>query len=162
LGVYLASRGSTDVVSSLKRVLRVPLVYAVALALALRALAVTPPEPVLKAVDLLGGAAPPTMELLLGMQLAQIHLGRELRLVGVASLLRLVGGALLGFALASLLGLQGLTRKVCIVESSMPSAITATVLATEFESDPRFVTATIFVTTMLSMASLTVLLRVLM
>ncbi len=162
LGVYLASRGSADVLSSLKRLAQVPVVYAVVLALLFRGLSLAPPEPIYKAVKLLGDAAPPTMQLLLGMQLAQIRLGRETKLIGLASLLRLVGGAVLGFAVARLLGLQGLTRKVCIVESSMPTAITATVLATEFESDPTFVTGVVFVTTVLSMVTLTILLRLLM
>jgi malate permease and related proteins len=161
LGVYLASRGSADVRSSVRRMARVPVVYAVALALLLKWLSVAPPQPLLKAIDLLGDAGPPTMELLLGMQLAHVQLGREWKLLGAASALRLLGGAVVGVALAALLGLRGLTRKVCVVESSMPSAITATVVATEFDSDPTFVTGVVFITTLLSMVSLSIVLRML-
>ena len=64
------------------------------------------------------------------------------------------------FSLAALLGIAGLARQVSIVESSMPTAVISSVLATEFGSDPEFVTAVILVSTLASSITLSVLLTV--
>jgi hypothetical protein len=59
------------------------------------------------------------------------------------------------------MGLQGLARDVTIIECAMPTAVMATILATEFDSDPPFAALCILVTTLLSIPTLTLLLNLL-
>jgi len=56
------------------------------------------------------------------------------------------------------LGITGLTRQVILTESAMPTAVISGVLAAEFGADTEFVTATILVSTLLSIVTLSVLL----
>ena len=83
-------------------------------------------------------------------------------LILLASGLRLLLGPLIALGLVVLLGLSGLTRQVAIVQSAMPTAVVTGVLASEFGADTEFVTATILVSTVTSVATLTILLAVIM
>ncbi len=162
LGIFVASQTSAGVRGALRTMLRMPVVYAVVLALLFNRMGVGVPEWLSKPITLLGAAAVPTMELVLGMQLARTSLGRELRLTVIASVLALMASAGVAFGVAALWGLQGLTRQVCILETATPTAVTSTVLATEFDADPGFVTGVVFLTTLASVVTVTALLALLL
>jgi predicted permease len=55
-------------------------------------------------------------------------------------------------------GLQGAARQGNVIEASMPTAVTTTVLATEYKLDSPLVTAVVFVSTLLSPFTVTPLL----
>ena len=120
--------------------------------------AITVPEPVAKAVDLLGGASVPLMLLLVGVQLAKTSLAGELKVIGLATFVRLVVAPAVALILAAWLGLTGVTRQACVAEASMPTGVMATILATEFEAEPQFVAGVVFVSTLASAITLTLLL----
>ncbi|NLG26359.1 MAG: AEC family transporter [Chloroflexi bacterium] len=155
LAPFFAARGQGGSLQAVLRVFRLPGPYAFAIALALRALSVTVPEVVLRPVGLLGEAAVPTMLLLLGVQLSQTRLVRRYKEVAVGVFLRLVVGSLAAFGLAAAMGLQGLARSVAVVEASTPTAVNATLMAVEFDADADYVTNVVFVTTLLSSLTLT-------
>jgi hypothetical protein len=104
-----------------------------------------------------GDAAIPVMLILLGVQLAKTSWGEQLPLISAAVSVRLIGGAVVGLALASLMGLTSVTRQVCVVEHSTPTAVMTSILATEFGTEPEFVTGVIFASTLASIATMTAL-----
>ncbi len=160
LGVYIAALGGQGkgVGSALRSILRVPAVYALALAGFIRATGFTLPLPLTQAVSLLGRAAIPVMLLILGMQLATISVAdSEWRLPGLTSLIRLVVAPLLALVLVNLVGLDGAGRQATVVEASTPTAVSTIILALEFGLDATLVTGTVFLTTILSPITLTVL-----
>jgi predicted permease len=108
-------------------------------------------------VEIAGNAAIPVMLLLLGVQLAGTSLGHKVGPISAAVAVRLIGGAVVGLALAALMGLTGVTRQVCVVEHSTPTAVMASILAMEFGTEPEFVTGVIFASTLASMATMTLL-----
>ena len=75
--------------------------------------------------------------------------------------MRLVGGLGCGLILAPFFGLTGMAFKAGVVESSMPTAVLATILATEYDAEPAFVTSAVFISTLLSPLTLTPLLLLL-
>jgi predicted permease len=158
VGVYLASRGEASVRRSLLNVFTVPLPYATALGLVLNLGSLALPLPLDRAVTVLGQAAVPCMLLILGLQLSRSSVKGRMGPLLLAAAARLAIAPLVAVALAALLGLTGLTRQVSILEASMPSAVLAGVLATEFGSDAEFATAAILVSTLASVASLGILL----
>ncbi len=166
LGVYLTARGRSSPRLALRRMVGVPLVYGAALGLALNLGGVTLPEPVGKAVHLLGQASIPAMLVVLGVQLAETFRERQNRLhlpaLAVVAGARLVVAPALAWGLAWLVGLRGLAHNVVVLESAMPTAVITTILATEFGSDSRFAALCALVTTLLSLATLTLLLNWLM
>ncbi len=155
-GVYLASRGKARAFDALVNVFKVPLVYAVLLAVLVNLVKLDlTGSPIFKAVEMMGKAAVPLMLLLLGMQLADTRLTQGIKLAGLATIIRLVVTPALAWPLANLLSLAGPTLQACLVEASMPTAVTATVLAIEFDAQPEFVTSVVLLSTLASPLTLT-------
>ncbi len=161
LGVFLASSGKRSAAEALRGVLRVPALYGVALATVFLATGWRFPAPVETSVEMLSGAALPVMMLVLGMQFERAARPERPFLVGLAAVLTLVVSPLLAFALADVLGLTGSGRQAAVLEASMPAAIMTTVLALEYDASPSFVTAVVFVTTLASPLTVTLVIALL-
>jgi len=162
VGVYLASRGQASGLDALRNVFKVPVIYGVLAGFVVNLAAVTVPEPVTRAIDLLARASVPFMLLLAGIQLARTSLVGELGIIGLAAFLRLVVAPAVAVVLAAWLDLTGVTRQACVTQASMPTAVTTTILATEFEAEPQFVAGVVFVSTLASVITLTLLLALVM
>ncbi len=166
LGAYLSARGRSTARQALRRAAGVPFIYAAALGLLFNLGGLSMPEPLGKAIHLLGQASVPVMLAVLGVRLAETFRSRQrlqhLPALGVAALMRLIVSPALAFLFASLVGLSGLARDVTVLESAMPTAVITTILATEFDSDPPFAALCVLVTTLISLPTLTILLNVLM
>jgi predicted permease len=141
------------------RMARVPMVYATLAALVVSGFGLTLPELLARPISLLGNAAVPAMLLILGMQLAHSvgALRANLGVVTVATVLRLVLAPLLGLVVAQVTRVQGLTRQACMLQSGMPSGVTGTILALEYDLEPEIVTSTVFFSTLCSALTLSVL-----
>ncbi len=161
LGVFLASSGKRRATDALKGILKVPTVYAVALAAIFLATGARLPGPVRTSIDMLSTAALPVMMLVLGMQFERAARPEQLSVVAVASVLTLIASPLLAFALADLTGLTGAARQAAVLEASMPAAIMTTVLALEYDASPSLVTAVVFVTTLVSPLTVTLIIALL-
>ncbi len=162
LGVYLASRGTASVRRSLSNVLMVPLPYATVLGFVINMRNIALPIPLDRAVTLLGQAAVPGMLIVLGLQLSRASIKGRMGPIVLATITRLGVAPLIAILLAILLGLSGLARQVSIIQTSMPTAAMAGVLATEFSSDAEFTTAVILISTLASIVTLSILLTFLM
>jgi predicted permease len=138
--------------------LYVPLVYAVIIGVLVRLLRWQLPTAILKATQLAGQATVPILLLLLGMQLARTEVNQAWRPVGWAVLVKLVASPLLALGLLSLLGLRGLAWQVGLVQAGTPTAVTVTILAGEYDAKPRFVATVVFVSTLLSLVTVTFIL----
>lgn len=158
LGVYVAASGRRTARQALRNVLTVPLAYAGVAGLAVWATGAAVPLPIERFAGLAGQAAIPVMLIILGMQLADVHLRDNLGPVGLATAIKLIGGPLLAVFFAGLLGLSGVTRQAAIVEASVPTAVMAIVLATEYDTAPRFTASVVMVTTLVSLVTMTVIL----
>jgi predicted permease len=162
VGVFIASRGTRSAREALRNVFYVPLLYAAVLGVLFNMWNVRLPVSLDRSVNLLSDAAIPAMLVVLGIQLSRASLRGQIRPILMASSLRLLAGPLLAFGLVLVFGMSGYARQVSIVQAGMPTAVATGVLATEFGSDAEFATATILVSTVLSMATLTVLLTLVM
>ena len=161
LGVFIAARSSSQGLAPVLSMLKVPAVYAVGIALVVRAAGWELPTPVAEPVRLLASAAIPMMLLVLGFQLGRgIDLSQWLH-IGVALFLRLVASAAIAYGITEIAGLDGVVQKTVILVLSMPTAVFTTLLATEFRAEPRFVTDAVILSTLLSLGTLTVLITLL-
>ena len=158
LGVVLASWGHSDLKTALVGVFKVPVIYAVLLALVYNWLEWQLPLPIDRTVSLLSEAAIPVMIVLLGIQLYNASISRDIFKVGLSNFLRLVASPILAIGLASIFHLQGVAYQAGVIESAVPTAVLTTVLATEYDLDPAFVTTTVVTSTLLSPLTLTPLL----
>jgi hypothetical protein len=161
VGVTIASMGKSSLTASLKGLLKIPAIYAVILALIFIYLNWELPLPLSRTVSLLSDAAIPGMLLVLGLQLQNNHRTYNTRALVLANGMRLLGGIAVGFLMAGIFGLQGSALNAGVLESSMPTAVLSTILATEYDAEPAFVTSAVFSSTLLSPLTLTPLLWVL-
>jgi malate permease and related proteins len=157
VGVFLAASGHRSVIEALRGITRVPTVYAVAAAAVVLATGARVPLGVMRAITLLSDAALPMMMLVLGMQLQRARRSEHPAAVATAVVLSLVVSPLLAFPVAMALGLSGPAFEAGIVQAAMPAAIVTTILALEFDLDPTFPTAVVFLSTLLSPLTVTVL-----
>jgi len=161
LGVFLASAGRRSVGQAARGVLRVPAVWGVVAAGVVLGLGIHLPPALMRPVELLSGAALPTMLLVLGMQLERGAWPERPGLVAVAGTLTLVVTPLLALGASHLLGLTGVARQAAILQSGMPSAVLTTILALEFDVAPSFVTACVLASTLASPITVTLLIAAL-
>ena len=154
-GIVVASSGRATVRDSIIGIFKVPVLYGVIVAVALRLAGIELPVMILRPVKLLSGAALPVMLIVLGLQLAGAVRPADLRIVTIASIFQLISGPVLGLLVASLIGLTGPARQAAVLEAAMPTAVITTILAVEYDLDPVFVTGTVLVTTLLSPLTLT-------
>jgi predicted permease len=108
----------------------------------------------------LGQASIPCMLVVLGLQFRRPRLD-DLAEPVASSVNRLVIGPLLAWPLVTAIGLHGVTADTSIMMAGMPTAVMATILAAELRARVTLVVDTVIVSTLLSIATLTVLISVL-
>lgn len=158
LGSVIASLGSVNLLGALTNLLKVPSVYALALALIFLATGWQVPVPLERTFKLLGDASIPSMLVLLGLQLQTAVWSNHSLPMTLASGMRLLVSPFVALLLIPLFGLAGPARQALVLEAAMPTAVLTTVLATEFNAEPSFVSATVLATTLLTPLTLTPLL----
>ena len=158
LGVLLASLGHMNIKEAALGLFKIPTLYAVVLAVIINAWSIQIPGPLYRTVELAAGGTIPLMLILLGVELSRVELSGNMRALQLSVVLRLLIVPLGAFLLAALFGLRGPVRQGAVTQASMPSMVSATVLATEYQLDSKLITAIIFISTILSPLTLTPLL----
>jgi predicted permease len=161
VGVLISSLDRLDLRDALLGLLKVPAIYAIILAMIFIRTGWTLPEPIQRTVSLAAGGAIPGMLILLGLELQRLAWSRNLRALGIPVFIRLVVGPLVGLGMAALFGLQGPAYQAGITEIGTPTAVMTTVLATEYKLESSLVTAIVFISTILSPLTLTLVLYIL-
>jgi predicted permease len=152
LGLWLVSGEPTP-----KKVLTMPLPYAVAAALAFRAAEVEVPAWLYNSTDLLGGMTVPLMLLTLGVSLASMRVVGVRRALALA-VLRLAMGAAVGVAVAALFDFDGVARGVLIIQCAMPPAVFNYLFAQNYDRKPEETASVILISTLISFLTLPLLL----
>jgi predicted permease len=140
-----------------RTLLTTPVNYAAAAGLALLATGTKLPLWVGNSISLLAGMAIPLMLVALGHALGSFGVQRLPVAAGIATA-RLGLGFAAGWALTLVLGLEGTARGVVIIESAMPVAVFNYLLAARYDRHPADVAGAILVSTLLSFATLPLLL----
>ena len=162
LGPYVSSSGTASLLLSLQSVLRTPVVYALALAFALKAVGIGELPPALsRSSQLLADASIPLMLVLLGLQLGGFAKPDRWRLLLTGTAIRLLVAPLLAIFCATLLNLVGAARFAFILQAGMPTAVLTLILAYEFDTDRDLALNLIMTTTLLSPITLTLLIYLL-
>ncbi|MDA5192560.1 AEC family transporter [Govanella unica] len=152
IGVLMASGQMKPVL-----LMRMPMVYAIGLALMFLYAGVTPPTWMLNTADLISGLMMPMMLLALGASLASLkvtHFRETLSLV----VYRYVLGIGAVYGIARLVGLEGEAMGVALIQGAMPIAVLNYLLAARFNNQPQRVASLVVLSTLLSLAIIPLLL----
>ncbi len=140
-----------------REVARSPVVYAVPLAALGNIFQVELPLFLMRSLETAGSIAIPLMMLTLGVSLANLRV-TELRVALLLTALRLGFGLTVGVALAWAFGLTGVARGVLIIQCAMPVAVMNAIFAARYNRDPAAVAGLVVVSTLISFATLPLLL----
>lgn len=157
-GVLVASLGHMNFREAALGLIRVPTLYAVLLAILINAWDITLPVSIERAVDLASGGTIPLMLVLLGVQMTKVEFSQNRRALGLSVSLRLLIAPIIAILYMALFGIQGVARQGAVTQASMPSMVSATVLAAEYKLDSKLIAGVVFVSTLLSPLTLTPLL----
>ncbi|MUW13988.1 AEC family transporter [Halorubrum sp. CBA1125] len=165
LGVFIASRRSDRTwKGAFSRIFQLPVIYAVIVALLLRALGRVPSSghAMMEAIAMTGNATIPIMLLLLGMKLAGLRRGASFGRIFQASALVLVVSPVVALGFALLLALPAAVMRPFVLLGAMPTAITPLLLLIEFgdpssNHDVEYASSVIFLTTILSIGTLSLI-----
>jgi len=146
--------------AAMKNIWTMPGLYAMIAGLAVNLLHIQLPTVLFDPIKMIGDSLVPYLLILMGLQLTRASFRGNLTIAFVAGTIRLVAAAVIGTGLASVMGLQGVTRQAMIIENSMPSAIFGVALAQEFDAAPELITVIITISTLMSLFTLTVLIAV--
>ena len=158
IGIVIASSGSMSVLNAIKGLVKFPATYALTLGIIFLQFGWNLPSGIDRTVNLLSNAAIPCMLVLLGMQLVNIRIDGHIKPLFLTSTMRLLIAPAIAIGLTKLFGLTGPATQAVVLESAMPVAVLTTIISTEFDTEPTFVTTAVLVTTLLSPFTLTPLL----
>lgn len=133
--------------------IRLPLMWALAGGIGLRAAGIALPLGVGDGIHLLAQAAVPVLLLTLGMQIGRTRFAPTPPDLFVATL-RLAIGPLAAYAGGRLVGLDHLGLQVLVVQCATPTAVNALLVSAEFGGDTRQAARAVVLSTILSFASL--------
>ena len=160
LGIAIASMAGGSARQALIAPFRFPVLYAAIAGVAVNVLDITLPITLDAPITSLAAAAVPVMLAVLGLQL-QHAVGRDHLLDTFSvNIFRLLVSPVVAWFTCTALGLDGVPRATLTVLAAMPTAVIATIIATEFRAVPAFVTRVVVTSTLLSMLTLTVLIYV--
>lgn len=139
--------------AKLSSILKLPVIWAVSIAIVLAVTGVKLPSIADRAVHILGGMMVPLMLLSLGYSLASLKTG-SLGQATIFALARLFGGFAIGWGVATLLGLEGAARGVVVIQAAMPCAVFNYMFAERYNNKPQEVAGLVVVSTLLSVVVL--------
>ncbi len=156
MGIYIAS--GKDWRGSLKEVFKIPPIYAAVLGLLLNMFDIAMPEIITRPLSIIGLMTVPLVLLVLGSNLSKVRI-TSVPTTLLASFLRVGVGLGFGFLAVSLFGLTGVLRAVVILDSAMPAAVNASIIATKYDNEAELVSSVVFVTTIASLVVIPFLLN---
>lgn len=158
VGVAVAASfaGSEFEWRSLLEFLRTPLFPATVVALILKDVYI--PGVIMTTLDYLAAGTVPLAMISIGLNLSTGSLKQHPGAVGAAVALKMIALPLLMTVFLPLVGVTGNVRQVVILESAMPSAVFAGVVAARYGSNGAFAAGAVFLTTLLSVAWIPVVL----
>jgi len=143
-------------VTSPMALMRVPTIYAMIIALVFKVSDSTVPLWAGNTIEILSGFTIPLMLITLGISLQQLKIG-DLGKSLVLALIRLLMGFAVGLALAEVFGFDGAMKGVLILQSTLPVAVFNYLFAARYKTDPDTVAGAVVLSTVLSFATLPVL-----
>jgi predicted permease len=156
-GAFVAARAQAGARAALARLVRQPIMYAIAAGVLVNATGWPLPSPLAKASQLLAGGAVTMLLLLVGLQLARMVLAEEAPGALLATSIRLLAAPPVAWLTGRLIGLEGTPLAVAVLQAGMPTAVAAAMWAMEYDTRPALVSATVVLSTLAGVATLTLL-----
>ncbi|WP_239533996.1 AEC family transporter [Thalassobacillus pellis] len=159
-GIATANAGLLSKKEFFSELSKVPVIYAIILAVIIRLTGITIPEPLLTPINYISNGYVPVALLVLGFQLAMIDWKIKINQVLFTNLMRLALAPVLAFLIVWILGISGTMAQVLIISSAVPTAVNVVMLAIEYDNEPEFSSQVVLSSTILSAISLPIIISI--
>ncbi|RXZ84265.1 AEC family transporter [Paenibacillaceae bacterium] len=157
-GVYSVNAHRSDWRTIRRIILMMPIIYIIPLAFMMRGFQVPIPGFIDTPLGYLADAFIGTALITLGVQLGSMkwRISRALLYdVGLSCALRLIAGPALAWVVVKLLNLPDIMAVALIVSSAVPTSLSSVLLAVEFDNEQEFSSQSVFMSTLLSVFTVT-------
>jgi len=162
IGLYNASSGSYSGKEALRNIKGIPTIYMILIAGSLKALSIELPDAALSPIIFLSQGVVPVSLFALGCQLVESKFAIGDVSVYIANFMRLVVSPVIAFGLCLLMKMDIVTTQVLVIGAATPTAVNSLFLAIEFGGDAEYASETIFLSTILSAFTISVLIYLIM
>lgn len=162
IGVYYYSRGSFDAMSSLKNIVKLPILWAAALAIVLSAYGYSPSVEIMKML-MMGAYASIVMQLFLfgiylyGTKISEISKKLTIWVMGIKFILL----PALTFLVLYFIELDSTIKGIIFIELLVPLAIANVNFASLYDCKPKVITALVFISSLIFLGAIFIGIRVL-
>jgi predicted permease len=160
-GIYSVNAHKSNLKAIMKVMLRMPVIYAIPLALIMRMAHIPIPLSVNIPLQYISNAFMATALLTLGVQLGSMKWKFDFSSVLLSNFLRLCVGPVIGFIVVWMLGIQGVMAHALILSCAVPTSLSSVLLAVEYDNEPEFSAQAVFASTVLSMFTVTLVIYLL-
>lgn len=166
-GLWTVAGDGKSALSNLKRILKMPVIYAFLAVIVIRVGKLPLPAPVEKTAELLGNGLVPVALLTLGAQLAETKFRDNIKEITVGVTLKLlVAPLLMAFIVilanfAGVFGEESILPQLLILNAALPSAVNTVLLARQFDKQPEVAAGIISIGTAFSAFTIALLIRIL-
>ncbi|HCJ57591.1 AEC family transporter [Lutispora sp.] len=155
IGLINAGKADTQWKDSFIKAMKMPIIYAILLAFACKALPYDLTNlPVWSSLNYAGDALVPVSLITLGIQLMRTPI--ELRNIDVylSCFVRLLVGPVLAVIFIYMLRVDGIIAHTLVISSAVPSSVNSALIAVEYDNHPDFASQVVVASTLLSAVSL--------
>ena len=150
VGVFQASAGNKDSLQALKNILRMPALYILLLVVFLKVFKIEIPASLIMPIKNITNGFVAVALITLGVQLSEVKIGFRFKEVFIASFMRLILTPVIGAVLIFFMGVEGILAKALILGATTPTAVNTAIIAKEFNNEPDYASQIVFLTTLLS------------
>lgn len=155
IGLYNASSGSYSPFEAFKKILKLPMIYAIIFGFLFKGFSINLYGPMESTLDIMADGVVPLALFTLGAQLSETKIHFKDFSLMLAAFGRLILSPLLAYGLTLAFGIDGLLAQVLIVGAAAPTAVNSVLLAIEFEGEAEYASRTVFISTLLSIFTVT-------
>jgi len=152
LGIYIAKEKE-----GVSEIFKLPLIYSSVIGIAINLLGIKLPTQVLTTLEMLGAPTIPLMQVSLGYHLYHTKLS-DINISLAGSLIRILGGLIIAYAIVTAFGIDGLTKKIILLSSCMPSAVISFIMSRRYDVQSDLVASTVAMSTIISIVTIPALL----
>lgn len=154
-GIFNIQSAQIGKLKALIDYLKMPILYAMIGGIGLNIFAIKLPQFLHQTGTYVANALIGIALLTLGAQVAQLKFHRNLVIVYITVFTRLVIGPLLAYPLILLLQPEAIMAQALFIASAMPSAVTNSIIAQEYDNEPELAAQSVLATTFVSMITVT-------
>lgn len=159
-GIFTLKAVDGNKLSAVLGYFKMPVLYAMVFGISLNVMNVDVPDVFLIPAEYIADSMVAIALLTLGAQVAQLRFKKNLSVVYVSMIIRLILGPAIALGLIFLLELDEITAQALLISSAMPTAVNSAIIAQEYNNEPELSAQIVLASTVFSIVTVTVVITV--